>query len=240
MANGQYIALSAAVATSKQLAVVANNLANVNTTGFKQSRTAFEDYLKKSLNGETPTKGQVVLAETRVDLSHGPVEATGNSLDVALQSEGFMLVQSEQGEHLTRAGALTVSSDGYLVDLRGNRVMSGTWPNLAPIRVPADNRPIQINASGEVERDGTVIAKITVVTTDPKTLTPTGNGLFRAPQETLTQVNQPSFLSGYLEKSNVNAIRGMIDLIELNRQYTNSYKLMDKYSKLDSKTMSIV
>ncbi len=238
MANGQYIALSAAVAHGTQLEIIANNLANINTTGYKQLRTSFDQHLVDA-KGES-TKGFTAIATMKTDLGAGSLIETGNPLDVALHADGFFLVRTPSGDNLTRAGSFRVTKDGTLVDTKGHPVLQGSVNgtfepiNLDPLSATT------VSPLGGIEQDGTIVAKLSVVTTAAENLTPMGDATYRAKPDTYTDVENPEVAVGYLESSNVNAIRGMVDLIETTRAYEQSQRIMKQYQRLDKRTLDVV
>jgi flagellar basal-body rod protein FlgF len=243
VANGQYLALSAALAAKRQLDVVANNVANVNTTGFKQMRATFQSFMVEPGEDFANTKGFVALASTQNDHAQGGLTQTGNPLDVALRGTGFFAVQSEDGELLTRAGSFSMAPDGTLVDSQGRPVLSGNDEATAQrIVLGPDAGRVTINAQGDVSQGGTVIARLRVVDADLATLTPVGDSNFRAQAGTTRPAQvangQTSVVAEHLEQSNVNAILGMTQLIELNRNYSVAHKIMQRYEKVDSKLLA--
>ncbi len=241
MANGVYIAMSAAVAASKQLAVTANNIANVNTTGYKQTRTAFDAFLVSSNDGTESEKGFTAMTLTKSDMSVGNLERTGNPLDAALTGPGFFVVRTPTQQVLTRAGSFRISVDGTLVSPQGHPVLGGDAPgSLTPVRVAPNGGPVTLGPGGEVEQDGTVLATLAVVDVDESKLSKIGDTAFSAPVNAYVHLPKPSVQQGYLERSNVNALRGMIELIEVSRDYERSAKIMSKFRRSDSQVLDVL
>ena len=241
MANGVYIAMSAGIAADRQLSVTANNLANVNTTGYKQTRATFDSYLVKTLDGTPEQKGFTAMDMTHSDLRVGDLEATGNPLDAALGGPGFFVTETPSGHQLTRSGNFTVSDDGTLVTALGHPVLTnGGGGGFVPVRINPANGPVALGSRGEVEQGGTVLATLAVVDVDKQSLTKVGDTAFAAPAEAYVAVDTPVMTPGYLERSNVSAIRGMIDLIGATRDYERSAKIMSKYRSLDRSTLEVV
>lgn len=241
MANGVYIAMSAAIAAERQLSVTANNLANVNTTGYKQTRATFDSYLVGTLDGSPEQKGFTAMSMTQADMAIGDLEATGNPLDAALTGPGFFVVETPTGQQLTRSGNFQVADDGTLVTALGHPVMTGTGTaGYSPVRIDPSAGPVTLGSRGEVAQGGTMLATLAVVDVDQQSLTKVGDTAFAAPAEAYVAVDSPSISSGHLERSNVNAIRGMIELIGATREYERSAKIMSKYRSLDRDAMDIV
>ncbi len=238
MANGQYIALSAAVAHGTQLEVIANNLANVNTAGYKQLRTSFDQFLVDA-KGQS-SKGFTAVSSMKADLSAGTMQQTGNPLDVSIHGSGFFMVRTPQGDRLTRAGSFRIAQDGALLDSGGHAVLTGSASGQrAPIRVSGDG-PVTITPAGDVEQDGTIVARLAIVDVTAEELTAMGDATYDAPPNALVDVTAPELATGFIESSNVNAIRGMVDLIETTRAYEQSQRLMSQYQRLDRRTIDIV
>ena len=131
MTNSIYATISRQDGLLKELQVVANNIANTNTTGYKTDRAVFAEYLVSTGN-DTPSLSMGALAGHNFDLTQGTVKFTGGQFDVAIQGDGFFAVQTPGGERLTRAGSFQVSADGTLITPDGASVLdSGQTPILA-------------------------------------------------------------------------------------------------------------
>src|ERR1700742_1132333 len=127
-----YVALAAQVALQKELETVANNVANANTAGFKADRSFFESFMEP-LQGPGGGVSFVQDAATYIDQASGPIEVTGNSLDLALDGQGFFAVATAVGTEYTRNGHLRVGPDGSLVDSNGRAVLGSDG---SPIQMP--------------------------------------------------------------------------------------------------------
>src|SRR5438132_2112611 len=151
MENAVLIGLSRQTALQRELDVVANNIANMNTTGYKADGAVFAEYLNVTARG-----AQFVTANQRVsfvqdratwhDMSPGPVQQTGNPLDVAIDGNAFLVVQTQRGERYTRNGALQLNAAGELVTSEGDRVQGDG----GPIVLQPNDRDISINKEGPV------------------------------------------------------------------------------------------
>ncbi len=237
MANGVYIPMSGAVAAQRHLNLVANNLANANTTGYKQLRPAFQEFLVRAAKTPATDKGFTAMTLTQVDNAVGPLQHTGNALDVAIDGPGFFLVQDGEETLATRAGNFRVRPDGVMVDGSGLPVLGGDpTAGPSPINVRPGGGTVSINQDGEVFQDGTNIARLALVTSD--TITPRGDSHYRMEGEARA-VDGPRLAPGYLEGSNVNIIRGMVELIEVSRAFETQHKLMSQYRELDRRTQDI-
>ena len=151
MENALLIGLSRQIALSRELDVVANNIANINTTGYKADGSLFEEYLSSAARSGQ-NQGRVSFVHDRGtwhDLSAGPIEQTGNPLDVAIDGNAFLVVQTPRGERYTRNGALQINGDGQLVTSDGDAVLG----DAGPIQFqPTDNQV-------SISRDGTITVR---------------------------------------------------------------------------------
>jgi len=227
MSDTLYIAASAALDHQTRLEVLANNLANVNTAGFKADDVAFQVEYYTQPQGEDPPAD----AETEVDLerfpsqddlpaaiiltgytdfSGGPSRHTGNSLDVALEGNGFFSVNTPSGIQYTRQGSFTLDQDGRLVTSDGHLVMGEGG------EITIEGQKVTIDEEGYINVDGNEIDRLAIVTfSDLKGLTKVGSSLFATTDS--GQIPEPAeqavVKQGFLENANVNAIRMMTDMI---------------------------
>lgn len=240
MANGVYIGMSAAIAAQQRLEVVANNIANANTTGFRQQRVVFGEHLVRTLDGSPAQKGFTAVNATVLDASPGELHATGNPLDVAIEGDGFFALRGPQGLMVSRAGNFAMRPDGTLVDGSGFTVLGGSPEGgLTPIVVRPDGGPVSVGSDGTVSQDGTPLARIAIVTADGRGLQPTGGAHLQVAPGALRSADA-TLATGYLEGSNMNPVRGMVELVEVSHDYQSSQKLMSEFRKLDRAVMGIV
>lgn len=183
--------------------VVANNLANVNTDGFKGERA-----FARLLDGNVP------VIDTATDLRSGAVSATGNPLDVALTGDGFFVVQTPKGERLTRGGSLTIDADRRIVDASGNSLQGVD-------AVPAGTKLIAIDGQGRVKADGKDIGRLRVETVAPGAhLQHEGGGQFSTTAaRTETDMTRTKVRQGAFEGSNVSSLESMVDMIAVQRAF---------------------
>jgi len=236
-----YIAASGAVARMRQLDVLANDLANAETPGFKRQTPVFEAVLQSALvDGDghrqpgAPGRSFVGAADLRTDLSPGPVKRTGRPLDVAIQGEGFLVVETPRGERYTRAGALEIRPDRVLSTPDGLPVLGEGGPLV--VGTPGT----QIGPDGSLRTpDGQVLGRLRVVEFDaPGRLTREGAGLFAAPEDEVPRdVERPAFLPGSLEGSNVDPVAAMARLVVLQRAFQSNLKALEAD---DSATGSLI
>lgn len=233
MSHAIYTALSGAVAQERNLETIADNLANVNTAGFKGSRLSFRSLLaaQEGVEGQSPHI-QVEISHNQNDFTQGHVLKTGNSTDVALRGPGFFSVLTEDGERLTRQGSFIHSGDGYLRSQSGHAVLG----EAGPIAGPPD-RPMVINSDGSVFCDDVYLDTIKRShAEDPNMVTREGNAMWRADDlNALTPVLTP-LETGALEKSNVNPVTAMTQLINVQRSYEMYTRAIDTVRNLEQKT----
>ena len=227
MDQGVYTAAAGAMAMELRLAVIANNLANVDTVGFKKDHVNFESYVKQ-LETLPLAEGEYqriaeddVTKEYYIDTSQGSTRLTGNPLDVALIGDGYFVVSSDGKERYTRAGSFQRSIDGLLIDQGGNPVQGEGGD------IQLGTGDVVISSDGTVTVGGQVVNKLKVVDIPEDQLVKYGRNLFEvrtgyAP----VAVDAPQIQQGTLEMSNVNAIKEMLGLVETQRAYDLFQKMM--------------
>jgi flagellar basal-body rod protein FlgF len=233
MDNALLIGMSRQTALQRQLDIVANNIANVNTTGFKADGSVFAEYLPNRASDEAFASRDrrmsfVQDSTSWHDMSQGTIQRTGGPLDVAIDGEGMMVVQTERGERYTRNGALQINNLGELVTLTGDKVVGDN----GPIVLQATDRDIAITKNGTIKvREGTSLnsdstrGKLRLVTfANPQALRKDGAATFAAPDNvppTPVPDSNANVVQGAIEKSNVRPVIEMTRMIELTRAYTD-------------------
>ena len=159
MENATYTTLTRQTGLLQELQVIANNIANASTTGFKAESVAFSEYID-ALDGEASSLSMARAHARRTDFSQGSLTQTGGTFDLAIEGEGFFLVQSPNGERLTRAGAFTPNADGDLVTMDGFPVLDAGG---APVFIPQGLGQIGIAADGTISAQGRPIGQIGIV-----------------------------------------------------------------------------
>jgi flagellar basal-body rod protein FlgF len=253
--QGIFSLVSRGKALETQMDAVSNNLANVDTTGYKEDQPSFSTVLARSIgvapesNEETFVNNEHIAPYSRVgtsfvtvgdmgkDFSRGRLTPTGNDLDMALTSEqGFFSVQTPQGERFTRAGTFRLSRDKQLVTVDGYPVNGKE----GPLVLQGDK--LQVSEDGNISMDGKPAGGLRVVTFPfPERLQKLGGGLF-APQDPANNartMEDVQMVQGYVESSNVNAIREMTKMIEANRAYTQMQKAMNISDEMNQRAISL-
>ncbi|BDV01765.1 flagellar basal-body rod protein FlgF [Thermodesulfomicrobium sp. WS] len=255
MQNSSYSALFGALTQERRLDIIANNLANVNTAGFKGDRLAFQDtftrYAHDLQNPNYSVRDQVawprsyVLAQPRIaerviDLTQGPLETTGNPLDLAVAGEGFFRLQTPQGEMLSRGGGFQLSPDGFVVDAQGNRLLGEG----GPIQIPQGARDIVITGDGLLSADNEAVDRIPLVRVeDPKALEKMGANLLRIRPESGAAplpAEDAEVVQGAVEKPNVEVVTEMVNMIETMRAYEAYQKIITGTFEQDKKLITEV
>lgn len=218
-----YISLTRQSGLLKELQAVANNIANISTTGFRREGVVFAEELR-ALDAEG---GGVAMTSARVrftDGSIGGTTQTNGTFDLAIDGPGFFMVESPSGERLTRAGSFSANSDGDLVSMGGLRVLDSGG---APIFVPPDASEIGVAQDGTVSIAGRPTAQIGIFEVEnPQMLTREDGVLFRSETEAAPAQNS-RVMQGFLEGSNVDAVTEMARLIEVQRAYELGQNLLD-------------
>jgi flagellar basal-body rod protein FlgF len=236
MQNALLIGLSRQVALSRELDVVANNIANMNTTGFKADGSLFEEYLNSAARAADTRVSFVQDRATWIDMSAGAIERTGNALDVAINGDGYFAVQTQRGVRYTRNGSFQINPSGQLVTAQGDPVLGDG----GPITFQPTDRQISISPDGTISvREGNSKAdsqrgKLRLVSfANPRQLQKDGNGTFNyAGNDAPVEAKTATIAQGALEKSNVRAVVEMSRMIEITRSYTQVAAMLQQQSDL--------
>lgn len=267
MDKGIYVALSGSVVQERRLNIISNNLANINSTGYKGDISVFERYLKQpdsvnvpsQVSSDVNTQAYVVSPNHYTDFSQGPLIETNNNLDIALNGDGFFAVETPDGIRYTRNGNFKVGKDGMLTTQEGYPVLGG--------REGGAGEPILINllsvsnGRGElsVSPDGTIStinqflgdiplgiqrgAKIKIVDfPKPYELKKAGNGLYAPINGNIEELKAENVevKQGFLERSNINTMKEMASMIEVVRGYESYQKVIQSYNDSTSKLVDEV
>jgi flagellar basal-body rod protein FlgF len=229
MNNALYVGLSRQLTLMRQLDVIANNIANTDTVGFKvESLQLGQDVQQPQLQpgqGAAPPITFVHDTALTRDFRQGALRQTGGPFDLGLQGGGFFEVQTAAGNRLTRDGRFALNGQGQMVDSSGNAVLQAGGQ---PIQLDPTKSSPQIAHDGTVSQDGQVVGKIGVFSVaDRSALTKTGGGLFdpgaQTPQVDATTVVE----QGMIENANVDAIQQMTRMITVSRAYEQVTTMMD-------------
>src|SRR4051812_2555698 len=241
MENMLLVGLSRQMTLERQMDVVANNVANVNTTGYKADQSLFQEYLtsgahQDNFSGKDRRVSYVTDRATYHDFAQGAAEPTKNPLDIAIDGKGFLVVQTAGGERYTRDGGLQMNSQGQLVTAAGNPVLGTSGPIVFQptdhdINVSPDGTVTVVEGNG---RTDSLRGKLRLVSfTDAQKLLKEGSNLYSAGAGDAAQPDlKSSVQQGYIEKSNVNAVAEMSRMIEVTRAYTQIATMLQQESDL--------
>ena len=230
--NAQLISLSRQIALQRQMDVVANNMANINTSGFKSENILFEQYVMPVARDRDFQRNDQPLSyvqdwATIHDLSGGAMVQTGSDLDVGLNGDGFFAVQTPGGDRYTKSGAFQIAANGNLVDLNGNPVLGEG----GPISFGPEETGIIIAGDGAVSSSAGAKGKLRLVEfANPQELTREGNNLFAG--GTPTAATNTKAMQGFVEKSNVSGASEMAEMIRVTRAYESTASMTQRQDEL--------
>lgn len=218
MDSGYYAACVGLAAQTQALELVANNLANLGTTGYRGQQSTFRSLLAgaESVARWNPLNAAVndfgVLGDSRIDLASGSLSPTGNPMDLAIAGTGFFSVQSPTGVFYTRNGSFHRTPDGRLVTADGDAVLG----EQAPINLPDGS--LTVSSDGTISVDGAIVARLRISEFSPgANLRPVGNALYAAPAGSALPPASSEIRQGLLEASNVSSVEGVVQLITIQR-----------------------
>lgn len=227
MDNAIYTMITRQSGLMREFSSVANNVANMATTGFKAERGVFSEYVQNIEAGVASPNGPTSLSMGRLgahatDLTDGGLRRTGGELDMALSGEGFFQVRTPNGERLTRSGHFMLNNERILVNPQGHPVLDTGGGEIA---IPQDVSGIQVARDGTISSEGIEYGRVGVFTAPTDTLQREGSNLWVAPNTQV--VDEPNIAAGFLESSNVNPVLEMARMIEVQRHYDAGQALMD-------------
>jgi flagellar basal-body rod protein FlgF/flagellar basal-body rod protein FlgG len=241
MSYGLYISAEGAQAQSRRLEVIANNLANVDTVGFKRQLAMFQARFAEAVDEGKASPGSgslndlgggVKVVGTATDFANGPLKQTGIPTDAALRRDGFFQVRRGDETLLTRAGNFQLSPRGELVTQQGYAVLNETG---TPIALERPELPWQITATGDV-RQGDETQRMAIVKPDsPESLVRLGENLFRAdtPVAAVAPENR-DVAQGYVELSGVSPTSEMVEMLEATRLVEANLNMMQTQNQMRS------
>ncbi|ADG83714.1 flagellar basal-body rod protein FlgF [Thermincola potens] len=238
MIRGLYTSAAGMLAESARNDVAANNLANVNTTGYKKDAAVFKSFpemlIQRMEKPDNPAQlkpekvgwlGTGVIVDEVITIhTQGQLKETTNPLDMAISGDGYFVIQTPAGERYTRNGAFTLDSEGYLVTSEGNYVLGQRG------RIRIGNNDIVVDKQGNISANGQVIDTLRIVSfNDPNRLVKQGDSLFAGGQPVAGFNGQ--IMQKALETSNVNPVQEMVDLITIMRAYEANQKMIQAHDQ---------
>ncbi|MAO55693.1 MAG: flagellar basal-body rod protein FlgF [Rhodospirillaceae bacterium] len=223
------IAASRQGGLKRQLEVVANNLANMSTNGFKSSQMMFVEHVVKSKGGERLISPKLTYTRdiaTRIDVTDGAIETTGNPLDMAVRNEGFFVVRDQGGnEFYTRNGQFRLDTTGQIVNQQGYALIAEGGQ---PITLSPEDSEINVGRDGTISTENGQLGKLQIVRFDnPQDMQRTSGALFTS-QLPPQPVQNADIIQGALEGSNVEPIMEMARMIELHRSYESAKSFIER------------
>ena len=228
MIYGLYLSATGVLTNSYRQDVIANNLANAQTVGFKRNLALFQQRRTEAQESGDPQVtnpllegigGGLLLAPTAVDLSQGPIEGTGNHLDVAIHGRGFFAVRNGDDTHLTRNGRFMLDREGYLAlaDEAGHRLLDASGKTIALGQVSQSR--VNIAADGAITVDGQLVTRLALLDVpDESQLVPNGATLLRGVDVSKLKPADGTLAAGYVENANVDPMTELTQLIAAQRQ----------------------
>jgi flagellar basal-body rod protein FlgF len=220
-----YKALSGAIAQMHKLEVASQDLANVNTTGYKGQRLAFNEVLAARTPADGRSGGFVAVGHQRTNFVQGDLHSTGNPFNLAIDGEGYFVLQTPRGERYTRSGSFTLSADGTVVTPQGEPLLSEGGP------IQISGGKLDVGLDGTVRSESGEVGKLRIVRfVDVSRVGKEGANIFRTEAANVEDIDAPRVAQGHLEQSNVSPIDSMVSMISIQRQfeaYERAMKLMD-------------
>lgn len=226
MQSGLYVALSSQMALERRITTIADNMANINTAGYRATEVKFDEVLSKTRNDMNAKVAFVSQGNDYLSTRSGSLDRTGNPLDVAVKGDAWLSVDTPNGQVMTRDGRLTIREDGILVSTNGYPVLDAGGGQIELNRAGGE---IKIGADGAIVQDDRQIALLGLYTADISQgyLRHDNSGIttVAAPQPVVNR-NDAGIMQGYTEQSNVNGISEMMQLIQVNRAFDSISSVM--------------
>ncbi len=238
-----FVAASGARQLLRSQSLNSNNLANSNTVGFQEDLASFRSRMLRGAGLESRTFA--VAESAGVSNAKGSIQATGRTLDVAVNGDGWIAVQAPDGsEAYTRAGNLRININGQLTTANGHPVLGSGGPIVIPeyesLEIGTDGT-ITVRPIGQTPATLAEVARIKLVSPPPRDLVKGDDGLLRMRDgSTPPASNEVSISSGSLEYSNVSGVGAMVDMISLARQYEMSVKIMKTAKEMDEQATKLM
>ncbi|MBW4706976.1 flagellar hook-basal body complex protein [Roseobacter sp. YSTF-M11] len=214
MDNAGYTTLTRQSGLLREMRIVANNIANSATTGYRQEGLVFSEFVKSIDGANSLSMGQGNTRQT--SFQQGALTQTGGTFDFAIEGDGFFLVETPSGERLTRSGAFSPNAEGDLVTFDGYRVLDAGG---APVFIPPGAEDVAVSADGTISSEGNPIGQIGVVQpTNPQGMIREDGVMFRA-DDGYDPAEQARVLQRFVENSNVDAVTQLTRMIEVQRAY---------------------
>lgn len=245
MLRSLYLAGTGMLVQRSKMDIITNNIANVETVGYKKDdllTRSFQDMMISRMNDPQANQSNQLgsfklgthIDEIFTSFSQGTFETTDETTDMAIEGDGFFVVQTPQGNRFTRAGNFFVSADGSLVNADGHFVLNDSGSKLA-----VGTRSFAVDTSGTITAEGKTIGKIKVVQfADLKALKKIGDNLYEGSGETAAKEGSYTIQQGGIELSNVDVAREMVDMITTNRAFEINQRIVKILDESLGKTVN--
>lgn len=221
MGTSDYITLTRQTGLAREMRSIANNIANAATTGYRAEGVIFSEFVKPIEDGASLSMGQGNVRRTSFD--QGTLTQTGGVFDLAIEGDGFFLVQTPAGERLTRAGAFSPNAEGELVTYDGYRVLDAGG---APVFVPTGVGDVSVSSDGTLSAGGAPLGQLGLVKPNaPLNMVREDGVMFRA-DEGYEPADTARIMQGFTEGANVNAVSEIARMIEVQRAYEMGQSFM--------------
>ncbi len=223
MDNAGYTSLTRQAGLLREMQSVANNVANASTTGFRREGVVFSEFVTETGDGDSLS--MAAARGRNVDMTQGALSQTGGAFDFAIEGDGFFLIETPEGEQLTRAGSFTPNAEGDLVTPDGYRLLDAGG---APVFVPPDATDVSLSADGTLSSGDRPLALIGVWRpADPLSLQHQAGTRFAA-DAAEPVIEGVTIHQGFLEASNVDPVSEIARMIEVSRAYELGQKFLDR------------
>lgn len=222
MDSSAYVTLARQAGLMREMTIIANNVANAATTGFRQEGLIFSEYVKANPGGESLSIGNGNVRNT--SYIQGGLSHTEGSFDFAIEGDGFFLIETPAGERLTRAGSFMPNAAGELVTPDGYRLLDAGG---APLFVPPDAGNVAVSADGTMSADGRLLGQVGIVRPVDQTGMVREDGVMFRPDGGYEPDDNSRILQGFVEKSNVDPITAIARMVEVQRAYEMGQSFLD-------------
>jgi flagellar basal-body rod protein FlgF len=237
MENALLIGMTRQMALRREMSIIANNLANVNTTGYKAEQPLFEEYMMPNASEDSPDDTISFVQDYGMhrDLGLGRIEVTENPLDIAITGEGYFKVETEEGVRYTRNGAFQLDAQGQLVTSDGNPVLSAGG---TAFTFGIEDGPIEIASDGTISTNQGERGKLSLVNFENQREMKKAGGTLLATDQAELPVTDATVLQGAIESSNVQPILEMTHMISVMQAYQSANNIVEKSDELQRTAIS--
>lgn len=224
MVNPVYTTLTRQSGLQREMQVLAHNVANLSTAGYRREGVIFTEYMR-NLGGAEEPLSMASANGRQTYLTQGTLAQTGGTLDLAIEGDGFFVIDTPQGERLTRSGHFITNAQGEMVNADGFRLLDDAG---APIFIPPDARGITVGRDGTISSDDQPLARIGLMRPEDPSMLRRAAGTMLDVQGELIPADDTILHQGFLEESNVNPITEMARMIEIQRAYEMGQKFLER------------